>query len=566
MELRDQLASHSCCGSSSQLLRGVSQAPAGGGWAAAAGPMAHTGRGDWHGGKGATRGWSMPKGCMARPPPPGRAGPGGVKPLAAPGGGAQLLQAQCAPRSAREWPAGGSLGSPPGGLPGCPAPGEGGSSAKFAAGLAGARRPRRALCTRVPGASHGPRPGPDKEAAASPGGWLEQGDPRGEPEPSAPRQVRMAQGDGEEKRHLLEEPGARSYLSISEKNFHNSMLKYIPDTSSIELGLPGNQHCHSNWAAGSHYDSEKQRARRKLYIASVICLVFMTGEVIGGYLSHSLAIMTDAAHLLTDFASMMISLFSLWMASRPATKTMNFGWHRAEILGALVSVLSIWVVTGVLVYLAVERLLSNNYEIEGDAMLITSACAVVVNIIMGVALHQSGHGHSHHGHSHRGHSKQGNTSVQAAFIHVVGDLLQSVGVLVAAYIIYFKPEYKYVDPICTFLFSILVLGTTLTILRDVVLVLMEGTPKGVDFNNVKEILLSINGVKALHSLHIWALTVSHPVLSVHIAINENTDAQTILKEASSQLQGAFNFHTTTIQIENYSEDMRDCRECQSPSD
>uniref|UniRef100_A0A8C0IQX1 Solute carrier family 30 member 2 n=1 Tax=Chelonoidis abingdonii TaxID=106734 RepID=A0A8C0IQX1_CHEAB len=292
---------------------------------------------------------------------------------------------------------------------------------------------------------------------------------------------------------------------------------YIPDMSSIELGLPGNQHCHSSRAAGSHYDSEKQRARRKLYIASVICLVFMTGEVI-------------------------------------------------EILGALLSVLSIWVVTGVLVYLAVERLLSNNYEIEGGAMLITSACAVAVNIIMGVTLHQSGHGHSHHGHSHHRHSKQQNTSVQAAFIHVVGDLLQSIGILVAAYIIYFKPEYKYVDPICTFLFSILVLGTTLTILRDVVLVLMEGTPKGVDFNSVKEILLSINGVKALHSLHIWALTVSHPVLSVHIAINENADAQTILKEASSQLQGAFNFHTTTIQIENYSEDMRDCRECQSPSD
>ncbi|XP_065432805.1 proton-coupled zinc antiporter SLC30A2 isoform X3 [Chrysemys picta bellii] len=313
----------------------------------------------------------------------------------------------------------------------------------------------------------------------------------------------------------------RSYLSVSEKNFRNSMLKYVPDMSSIELGLPGNQHCHSNRAAGSHYSSEKQRARRKLYVASVICLVFMTGEVVGGYLAHSLAIMTDAAHLLTDFASMMISLFSLWMASRPATKTMNFGWHRAEILGALLSVLSIWVVTGVLVYLAVERLLSNNYEIEGGAMLITSACAVAVNIIMGVTLHQSGHGHSHQGHTHHGHSKQRNASVQAAFIHVVGDLLQSVGVLVAAYIIYFKPEYKYVDPICTFLFSILVLGTTLTILRDVVLVLME---------------------------------------------DENADAQTILKEASSQLQGAFNFHTTTIQIENYSEDMRDCRECQSPSD
>uniref|UniRef100_A0A8I3NNZ6 Solute carrier family 30 member 2 n=2 Tax=Canis lupus familiaris TaxID=9615 RepID=A0A8I3NNZ6_CANLF len=189
----------------------------------------------------------------------------------------------------------------------------------------------------------------------------------------------------------------------------------------------------------------------------------------GGYLAHSLAIMTDAAHLLTDFASMLVSLFSLWMSSRPATKTMNFGWQRAEILGALLSVLSIWVVTGVLVFLAVERLISGDYEIEGGTMLITSGCAVAVNIIMGLTLHQSSHGHSHDSSQ-----QQENPSVRAAFIHVIGDFLQSVGILVAAYILYFKPEYKYVDPICTFLFSILVLGTTLTILRDVIVVLMEG--------------------------------------------------------------------------------------------
>ncbi|XP_072465509.1 proton-coupled zinc antiporter SLC30A2 isoform X4 [Notamacropus eugenii] len=288
-----------------------------------------------------------------------------------------------------------------------------------------------------------------------------------------------------------------------------------------------------------------------------------------GYLAHSLAVMTDAAHLLTDFASMLISLFSLWMSSRPATKTMSFGWHRAEILGALLSVLSIWVVTGVLVYLAVQRLVSGDYEIEGGAMLITSGCAVAVNIIMGFTLHHSGHGHGHsHGHSHGTSSKQEeqNPSVRAAFIHVVGDLLQSLGVLVAAYVLYYKPEYKYVDPICTFLFSILVLGTTLTILRDVVLVLMEATPKGVDFTAVRDLLLSVEGVAALHSLHIWALTVAQPVLSVHIAIAQEADAQAVLKEARSRLQGMFHFHTTTIQIEDYSEDMRDCQECQGPSD
>ncbi|XP_072254877.1 proton-coupled zinc antiporter SLC30A2 [Pyxicephalus adspersus] len=379
--------------------------------------------------------------------------------------------------------------------------------------------------------------------------------------------------DGDEKLLLLKAE-KRTYSGVPGKDFLGPVFTYVSDMNDIELGHQGNKHCHSNRAQGDWHSSEKERARRKLYVASAICLLFMIGEVVGGYIAHSLAIMTDAAHLLTDFASMMISLFALWMSSRPATKTMNFGWHRAEILGALLSVLSIWVVTGVLVYLAVERIISDNYEIEGEAMLITSGCAVAVNIIMGLTLHQTGHGHSHggvnshsHGHGHgHSHGELNNPSVRAAFIHVIGDLLQSLGVLVAAYVIYFKPEYKIIDPICTFLFSILVLGTTLTILRDVLLVLMEGTPKGVDFNMVKDTLLSINGVKALHSLHIWALTVSQPVLSVHIAINEDANSQMVLKEASSSLQSKFHFHTTTIQIENYSEDMRDCQECQDPTD
>ncbi|NXI25613.1 ZNT2 protein, partial [Sterrhoptilus dennistouni] len=146
-----------------------------------------------------------------------------------------------------------------------------------------------------------------------------------------------------------------------------------------------------------------------------------------------------------------------------------------EILGALLSVLSIWVVTGVLVYLGAQRLLSGDYDIEGGVMLITSACAVAVNIVMGVALHQTGHGHSH-----GAGGEQPNPSVRAAFVHVVGDVLQSVGdgaggalpPLTPSHPL--QPEYKFVDPICTFLFSALVLGTTLTILRDVLLVLMEG--------------------------------------------------------------------------------------------
>lgn len=118
-------------------------------------------------------------------------------------------------------------------------------------------------------------------------------------------------------------------------------------------------------------------SEKPLYIYYVVFIVF----ILGGYLSSSLAIATDAAHLLTDFASFMISLFSLWMATRPPTKTMSFGWYRAEVIGALTSVLLIWVVTGVLVYLAVERIIHKNFEIDALVMLITSAVGVIVNLM-----------------------------------------------------------------------------------------------------------------------------------------------------------------------------------------
>ena len=133
----------------------------------------------------------------------------------------------------------------------------------------------------------------------------------------------------------------------------------------------------------------------------------------------------------------MISLFAIWMAARPKSQKMSFGWHRAEVLGAIVSVLMIWLVTGILVYTAVIRVVTGEHEVEAEAMLITSGLGVLVNIIMGATLHQHGHGHggghSHdteaghsHGHS-RGEAGQENINVKAAFIHVIGDFLQSLG-------------------------------------------------------------------------------------------------------------------------------------------
>ncbi|NXA47599.1 ZNT8 protein, partial [Nothocercus julius] len=151
-----------------------------------------------------------------------------------------------------------------------------------------------------------------------------------------------------------------------------------------------------------------------------------------------------------------------------------------EILGALISMIIVWMVTGVLTYLSSVRLLHPDYDIDATAMLVTSACAVLANILLSLILHQTGHGHchgapvNHHAASPPGKPVLRNTSVRAAFVHAVGDLFQSISVLISALIIFFKPEYKIADPICTFVFSIFVLATTITILRDILIVLMEG--------------------------------------------------------------------------------------------
>uniref|UniRef100_A0A914QIR7 Cation efflux protein transmembrane domain-containing protein n=1 Tax=Panagrolaimus davidi TaxID=227884 RepID=A0A914QIR7_9BILA len=122
------------------------------------------------------------------------------------------------------------------------------------------------------------------------------------------------------------------------------------------------------------------KAKKVLWISIMMCLGFMIAEVIGGIWAQSLAIITDAAHLLTDFASMMISLFSLYIASRPPSQRMSFGWHRAEVVGAFLSVFLIWVVTGVLVFLAIQRMIAQTYEINATVMAITAGVGVIVNI------------------------------------------------------------------------------------------------------------------------------------------------------------------------------------------
>ncbi|XP_014240279.1 zinc transporter 2-like [Cimex lectularius] len=287
------------------------------------------------------------------------------------------------------------------------------------------------------------------------------------------------------------------------------------------------------------------QAWKKLVAATTMCLMFMVVELVGGYIAGSLAVMTDAAHLLSDCVGFLVGLFAVWISGQPPTNRFTYGYHRAEVLGALLSISVIWILTGIFIYLAVERLVKADFEIHADAMLIVSAIGIAINIIMGCILH-TGHGHNHH---HGGASNEDNINVKAAVVHVIGDLIQSTGVFISALVIKFYPSAKIVDPMCTFLCCILVMCSTIPVLRESVWVLLESFPPELDYIQLHTALSRLEGVQDVHSLHVWALSPAKYIATAHLAVGGFADKEEVLQRAQSLLHEKFRLERSTIQVE-----------------
>ncbi|KAJ0716634.1 putative cation efflux protein [Helianthus annuus] len=336
--------------------------------------------------------------------------------------------------------------------------------------------------------------------------------------------------------------------------------------------------CGFSDAKTSSKDAEERSSSTwKLLASVVICFLFMAVEVVGGLKANSLAILTDAAHLLSDVAAFAISLFSVWASGWEATPQQSYGFFRIEILGTLVSIQMIWLLTGILVYEAVDRLVHGTVAVEGGLMFIISTVGLFVNVFMIFILghdHGHGHHHAHHDHNHEDegthvhglsvhrhqHSethepllenktKRSNINVQGAYLHVLGDLIQSIGVMIGAAIIWYNPKWKVVDPICTLLFSIIVLYTTINMLRDILEVLMESTPREIDATRLENGLCEIDEVVAIHELHIWAITVGKVLLACHVKIRREANADMVLDKVVDYIRREYNISHVTIQIE-----------------
>ena len=321
------------------------------------------------------------------------------------------------------------------------------------------------------------------------------------------------------------------------------------------------------------YKKQQDEAIRKLTWVCVICTIFMIIEIIGGYLANSIAIMSDAAHLLSDLLGFLISIISIYISRKIAKNDMSYGYHRAEIIGALVSIVLIWALTIWLLYEATLRIIVTP-KVDGLIMIIISIIGFSFNVIMGLVLAKSGVPHSHglHGHDHdhdhdhehelehhhdsddeeiglHDENEHSNTNVnlRASFIHILGDALQNVGVLIAGGIIFLFPTFCIADPICTYIFSIIVGLTTIRILKDCIFVLMEGSPVAVDIEQLEKDLTAIPGVKEIHDLHVWSLSIGKMSLSCHICTD---DPQKTLKKATKMIQKKYKIDHVTIQVED----------------
>lgn len=380
---------------------------------------------------------------------------------------------------------------------------------------------------------------------------------------------------------------------------HGHVIEICADFPDYgESKMCGGATCGFSDAKNTSKDAkERSASMRKLWIAVVLCVIFMSVEVAGGIKANSLAILTDAAHLLSDVAAFAISLFSLWAAGWEATPKQSYGFYRIEILGALVSIQLIWLLTGILVYEAIARIIHDTGEVQGFLMFLVSAFGLVVNLVMALLLgHDHGHGHEHghghgHGHRHHGHGehnhgqgvhdhscedaedthshevsinahqhdnghskqhddhhhhahegdhsepllksdvkqkKQRNINLQGAYLHVLGDSIQSIGVMIGGAIIWYKPEWKIIDLVCTLIFSVIVLVTTVKMLRNILEVLMESTPREIDATKLEKGLCEMDEVVAVHELHIWAITVGKVLLACHVKIKPEANADMVL--------------------------------------
>ncbi|WP_328702991.1 cation diffusion facilitator family transporter [Arenibaculum pallidiluteum] len=273
-------------------------------------------------------------------------------------------------------------------------------------------------------------------------------------------------------------------------------------------------------------------SERRVLWAMVLTGGFMLVEVIGGVLSGSLALIADAGHMLTDFASLAMAWFAFRLGRRPADRLRTYGYHRFQVLAAFLNGISLFAISA---WIAVEALgrLFDPVEVLGGQMLVVAILGLSVNLAAFWILHRGG---------------GENLNVRGAALHVLGDMLGSVGAIAAALVILWT-GWTTIDPILSVAVVLLILRGAWRVTRESAHILLEGTPSGIDAASVGAAVRQVPGVVDVHHVHAWSLTTERPVVTLHAVIDEDADQNGAVAAINGVLQTRFGIDHATVQVE-----------------
>jgi cobalt-zinc-cadmium efflux system protein len=273
---------------------------------------------------------------------------------------------------------------------------------------------------------------------------------------------------------------------------------------------------------------------RRLALSIVITLLFVLAEAVTGYLSHSLALLSDAGHNFADALALVFSWYGIWIAQKPSTAQRTFGYHRVGILAAVVNAVSL-VVIALLIFWEAALLLRNPEPVQSTPMIVVALIAILMNTVISFWLRRAG---------------KNDLNVRSAYMHMVGDAISAAGVVAAGVVVAFTGA-SFADPLVSILIGVLILWSSWGILKESVNVLLEGIPKGMDMAHVKETIAGVHGVLAVHDLHVWTVGSGMVCCSCHVMVNEQSvrSGENVLRAVTEELEHHFGIAHTTIQVE-----------------
>lgn len=287
---------------------------------------------------------------------------------------------------------------------------------------------------------------------------------------------------------------------------------------------------HSHAQGHSHGTGANKKA---LAVVLALTGTYMVAEIIGGLITGSLALLSDAAHMLSDNVALGLALFAFWLSAKPPTPNRSFGYKRTEILAALFNGVTIVAISLWIFYEAFQRL-QDPPEVLGGWMMAVAVVGLLVNLAGALILTRSA---------------GENLNMQGALRHVMADLLGSVGVIVAALII-LVTGWSYADPLISAFIGLLILASSYKLLKDSVGILLESSPPGIDAAEVGRSMADMEGVAEVHDLHVWTITSGFPALAAHVLVGVEEDCHARRRELEALLAEEHGIEHTTLQVDH----------------